>query len=109
KVLFKLIATASIPTFCTTSTAERERVADRASGRTPRGVTPARPHSDIEPGRPNEFFHRNDKPRDLLSPSRARSGRFAAVSERERKGSNPRARLHGRRHKEEVRARRAMG
>jgi hypothetical protein len=41
-------------------------------------VTPARLHSDIEPGGPNEFLHHNDQPHDLLSPSRARSGRFAA-------------------------------
>ena len=58
--------------------AERERVADRAGGRTQCGGTPARLHSDIESGRQNEFLHRYIKPSDLLSPSRARAGRAAA-------------------------------
>src|SRR5262245_20347772 len=50
---------------------------------------PARPHSDIEPGRQNEFLHRYIEPSDLLSPSRARAGRAAVGGERERPGSHP--------------------
>src|SRR6266542_3534554 len=66
----------------------------RIGRRAPRNVTPARLHSDIEPGRPNEFFHHDNKPHDLLSPYRARPSRTAARGERERPGSHPRALLH---------------
>src|SRR5262245_51717654 len=84
------------------ATGEKERAALLAGGLAPRDVTPARLHSDTEPWRPNEFFHHNDQPYDFLSPSRARSGRFAAKGERECPRSHPRALFHGRRHQEKI-------